>query len=96
MREIINKTRRGRSPDSSLAINFSNIFESSNNNIVESLMTARNQIEKIDDKLKRKKMLLDMKDSYTNDVNLVDQVGKLLVDSVQSKINVISKIYDNK
>ena len=96
MREIINKTKRGRSPDSSLAINFSNIFESSNNNIVESLMTARNQIEKIDDKLKRKKMLLDMKDSYTNDVNLVDQVGKLLVDSVQSKLNVISKIYDNK
>jgi len=96
LKEIINKARRGRSPDSSLAINFSNIFESSNNNIVESLMTARNQIEKIDDKLKRKKMLLDMKDSYTNDVNLVDQVGKLLVDSVQSKLNVISKIYDNK
>ena len=95
LREIINKTRR-RSPESSLAINFSNILESNNSNIVESLMTARNQIEKIDDKLKRKKMLLNMKDSYTNDVNLVDQVGKLLIDSVQSKINVLSKIYDNK
>ena len=95
LRDIINKTRR-RSPESSLAINFSNILESNNSNIVESLMTAKNQIEKIDDKLKRKKMLLNMKDSYTNDVNLVDQVGKLLVDSVQSKINVLSKIYDNK
>ena len=95
LREIINKTKR-RSPESSLAINFSNILESNNSNIVESLMTARNQIEKIDDKLKRKKMLLNMKDSYTNDVNLVDQVGKLLIDSVQSKINVLSKIYDNK
>ena len=95
LREIINKTRR-RSPESSLAINFSNILESNNSNIVESLMTAKNQIEKIDDKLKRKKMLLNMKDSYTNDVNLVDQVGQLLVDSVQSKINVLSKIYDNK
>jgi len=94
LRDIINKTRR--SPESSLAINFSNILESNNSNIVESLMTARNQIEKIDDKLKRKKMLLNMKDSYTNDVNLVDQVGQLLVDSVQSKINVLSKIYDNK
>ena len=94
LREIINKTRR--SPESSLAINFSNILESNNSNIVESLMTARNQIEKIDDKLKRKKMLLNMKDSYTNDVNLVDQVGQLLVDSVQFKINVLSKIYDNK
>ena len=91
LREIINKTRR-RSPESSLAINFSNILESNNSNIVESLMTARNQIEKIDDKLKRKKMLLNMKDSYTNDINLVDQVGQLLVDSVQSKINVLSKI----
>ena len=95
LRDIINKTKR-RSPESSLAINFSNILESNNSNIVESLMTARNQIEKIDDKLKRKKMLLNMKDSYTNDVNLVDQVGQLLVDSVQSKINVLSKIYDNK
>ena len=94
LRDIINKTRR--SPESSLAINFSNILESNNSNIVESLMTAKNQIEKIDDKLKRKKMLLNMKDSYTNDVNLVDQVGKLLIDSVQSKINVLSKIYDNK
>ena len=94
MRDIINKTRR--SPESSLAINFSNILESNNSNIVESLMTARNQIEKIDDKLKRKKMLLNMKDSYTNDINLVNQVGQLLVDSVQSKINVLSKIYDNK
>ena len=94
LRDIINKTRR--SPESSLAINFSNILESNNSNIVESLMTARNQIEKIDDKLKRKKMLLNMKDSYTNDINLVDQVGQLLVDSVQSKINVLSKIYDNK
>ena len=94
LRDIINKTRR--SPESSLAINFSNILESNNSNIVESLMSAKNQIEKIDDKLKRKKMLLNMKDSYTNDVNLVDQVGKLLVDSVQSKINVLSKIYDNK
>ena len=95
LRDIINKTKR-RSPESSLAINFSNILESNNSNIVESLMTARNQIEKIDDKLKRKKMLLNMKDSYTNDINLVDQVGQLLVDSVQSKINVLSKIYDNK
>ena len=95
LRDIINKTKK-RSPESSLAINFSNILESNNSNIVESLMTARNQIEKIDDKLKRKKMLLNMKDSYTNDVNLVDQVGQLLVDSVQSKINVLSKIYDNK
>ena len=94
LRDIINKTRR--SPESSLAINFSNILESNNSNIVESLMTAKNQIEKIDDKLKRKKMLLNMKDSYTNDINLVDQVGQLLVDSVQSKINVLSKIYDNK
>ena len=95
LRDIINKTKR-RSPESSLAINFSNILESNNSNIVESLMTAKNQIEKIDDKLKRKKMLLNMKDSYTNDVNLVDQVGQLLIDSVQSKINVLSKIYDNK
>ena len=95
LRDIINKTKR-RSPESSLAINFSNILESNNSNIVESLMTARNQIEKIDDKLKRKKMLLNMKDSYTNDVNLVDQVGQLLIDSVQSKISVLSKIYDNK
>ena len=95
MRDIINKTKK-RSPESSLAINFNNILESNNSNIVESLMTARNQIEKIDDKLKRKKMLLNMKDSYTNDINLVDQIGQLLIDSVQSKINVLSKIYDNK
>ena len=94
LRDAISQTRRGRSPESSLAINFSDILESNNNNIVESLMTAKNQLEKIDDKLKRKKMLLNLKDGYSNDVNLVDQVGKLLVDSVQSKLSVLSKICD--
>ena len=37
-------------------------------------------------------MLLNLKDGYSNDVNLVDQVGKLLVDSVQSKISVLSQL----
>ena len=94
LKEVISKVHKGKSPNSTSEINFTNILEHSKNNIVESLMTARNQIEKIDDKLKRKKELLNMKDSYTNDVNLVDQVGKLLIDSVQSKINIISKICD--
>ena len=92
LRDVISQTRRERSPNSSFGIKFSDILESSNNNVVESLMTAKNQIEKIDDKLKRKKMLLNLKDGYSNDVNLVDQVGKLLVDSVQSKISVLSQL----
>ena len=94
LKEVISKVHKGKSLNSTSEINFTNILEHSKNNIVESLMTARNQIEKIDDKLKRKKALLNMKDSYANDVNLVDQVGKLLIDSVQSKINIISKICD--
>ena len=96
LKDIISKASRGRSPNASLAINFNNILEKNNNNVVESLITAREQIEKIDDKIKRKKVLLNMKDSYSKDVNLLDQVGKLLIDSVQSKINVLSGIYDKK
>ena len=96
LKDVISKTSRGRSPNASLAINFNNILEKNNNNVVESLITAREQIEKIDDKIKRKKVLLNMKDSYSKDVNLLDQVGKLLIDSVQSKINVLSGIYDKK
>ena len=96
LKEVINKTSRGRSPNASLAINFNNILEKNNNNLVESLITAREQIEKIDDKIKRKKILLNIKESYSKDVNLLDQVGKLLIDSVQSKINVLSKICDKK
>ena len=96
LKDVISKTSRGRSPNTSLAINFNNILEKNNNNVVESLITAREQIEKIDDKIKRKKVLLNMKDSYSKDINLLDQVGKLLIDSVQSKINVLSGIYDKK
>ena len=96
LKDIISKASRGRSPNASLAINFNNILEKNNNNVVKSLITAREQIEKIDDKIKRKKVLLNMKDSYSKDVNLLDQVGKLLIDSVQSKINVLSGIYDKK
>ena len=91
LREIL-KSKRVKSPSKTAAINFSDILENNNNNIVESLMTARNQIEKIDDKYKRKKELLNLNDDYTKDVSLVDQVGKLLIDSVQSKISILSKI----
>ena len=62
LKDVISKTSRGRSPITSLAINFNNILEKNNNNVVESLITAREQIEKIDDKIKRKKVLLNMKD----------------------------------
>ena len=92
LKEVISKIQKGKSPNLTSVINFNNILDHSNNNIVESLMTARNQIEKIDDNLKRKKILLNMNDSYTNNISLVDQVGKLLIDSIQSKINVLSKI----
>jgi len=91
LREIL-KSKRVKSPSKTAAINFSDILENNNNNIVESLMTARNQIEKIDDKYKRKKELLNLNDDYSKDVSLVDQVGKLLIDSVQSKISILSKI----
>ena len=92
LKEVISKIQKGKSPNLTSVINFKNILDHSDNNIVESLMTARNQIEKIDDNLKRKKILLNMNDSYTNNISLVDQVGKLLIDSIQSKINVLSKI----
>ena len=92
LKEVISKIQKGKSPNLTSVINFKNILDHSDNNIVESLMTARNQIEKIDDNLKRKKILLNMNDSYTNNITLVDQVGKLLIDSIQSKINVLSKI----
>ena len=91
LREIL-KSKRVKSPSKTAAINFSDILENNNNNIVESLMTARNQIEKIDDKYKRKKELLNLNDDYIKDVSLVDQVGKLLINSVQSKISILSKI----
>ena len=92
LKEVISKIKKGKSPNLTSVINFKNILDHSDNNIVESLMTARNQIEKIDDNLRRKKILLNMNDSYTNNITLVDQVGKLLIDSIQSKINVLSKI----
>ena len=91
LREIL-KSKMIKSPSKTSAINFNDILENNNNNIVESLMTAKNQIEKIDDKYKRKKELLNLNDDYSKDVSLVDQVGKLLIDSVQSKISILSKI----
>ena len=91
LREIL-KSKRVKSPSKTAIVNFSDILENNNNNIVESLMTAKNQIEKIDDKYKRKKELLNLNDDYSKDVSLVDQVGKLLIDSVQSKISILSKI----
>ena len=91
LREILT-SKVVKSPSKTSAINFNDILENNNNNIVESLMTAKNQIEKIDDKYKRKKELLNLNDDYSKDVSLVDQVGKLLIDSVQSKISILSKI----
>ena len=69
--------------------------DNDNSKIAESLITEKNKLEDLDKRINKKKKLLHKKDVYTNDFNLVDQVGKLLIDSVKSKLNVLSKFCED-
>ena len=72
-----------------------NIFnknKESGGNILESLKMAKAQTEAIDNKVNLKKQILHLNGGYLNNPQLGDEVGDLLIESIQAKLSIMNKL----
>ena len=66
-----------------------------NKNVVniESMIAIKGRIDGIDNKIKKKQELLDINGGNFNNPGLVEEVGKLLINSVKTKLDILTKFY---
>ena len=50
------------------------------------------QTENIDNKVQQKKQMLKLNGGYLNNPKLGDEVGDLLIESIQTKLNIMNKL----
>lgn len=61
------------------------------NNLVEGIALAKNETEILDNKLKEKKMMMNNNGGYSNNEELGNEIGELLVNSIQAKLKILEK-----
>ena len=61
-------------------------------NIIESIKMAKSQTEAIDNKVLQKKQILHLNGGYLNNPQLGDEVGDLLIESIQTKLGIMNKL----
>ena len=61
-------------------------------NILESIKMAKAQTEAIDNKVQQKKQILNLNGGYLNNLELGDEVGDLLIESIQTKLGIMNKL----
>ena len=61
-------------------------------NIIDTLSMVKAQTENIDNKVQQKKQILKLNGGYLNNPQLGDEVGDLLIESIQTKLNIMSKL----
>ena len=75
--------------------NINNIFRKNKEkggNIIESLKMVKAQAETIDNKVQQKKQILKLNGGYLNNPKLGDEVGDLLIESIQNKLSIMNKL----
>ena len=65
------------------------------NNLVEGIALAKNETEILDNKLKEKKMMMNNNGGYSNNEELGNEIGELLVNSIQAKLKILEKFNSN-
>ena len=61
-------------------------------NIIDALKMVKAQTENIDNKVQQKKQMLKLNGGYLNNPKLGDEVGDLLIESIQNKLNIMNKL----
>ena len=61
-------------------------------NIIESLKMAKATTEAIDSKVQQKKQILKLNGGYLNNPQLGDEVGDLLIESIQTKLGIMNRL----
>ena len=66
--------------------------EKKQENIIDTIKMVKAQTENIDNKVQQKKQILKLNGGYLNNPKLGDEVGDLLIESIQSKLNIMNKL----
>ena len=92
-----NKSIQEKTEDSiDIKTNLNNKITSRNeknvDNIIDTLKMVKAQTESIDNKVQLKKQILKLNGGYLNNPKLGDEVGDLLIESIQTKLNIMNKL----
>lgn len=92
-----NKSIQEKTEDSiDIKTNLNNKITSRNeknvDNIIDTLKMVKAQTETIDNKVQLKKQILKLNGGYLNNPKLGDEVGDLLIESIQTKLNIMNKL----
>ena len=92
-----NKSVQEKTEDSiDIKTNLNNKISSRNeknvDNIIDTLKMVKAQTETIDNKVQLKKQILKLNGGYLNNPKLGDEVGDLLIESIQTKLNIMNKL----
>ena len=66
--------------------------EKKQENIIDTIKMVKAQTESIDNRVQQKKQILKLNGGYLNNPKLGDEVGDLLIESIQSKLNIMNKL----
>ena len=93
--QMIIEKSKNKDKEKNSDINIYKIFNKNkekSGNILESLKMAKAQTEAIDNKVNQKKQILHLNGGYLNNPQLGDEVGDLLIESIQTKLNIMNKL----
>ena len=105
LKEIINKknNKKNKSKENDFLFGINEDGENNNNNIVarsrnrdndiiDRLRMARSKVDLLDKKVVDKKEFLKLTGGYIQNTKLGDEVGNLLIKSIQSKLDIMNKL----
>jgi hypothetical protein len=90
-----NKKSKSNDKEKKTDDNIDNIFRKNKEkggNIIESIKMVKAQTETIDNKVQQKKQILKINGGYLNNPKLGDEVGDLLIESIQNKLSIMNKL----
>ena len=92
---ILNKEKNksnGENKENKEQKNKLNIENEENGNIIDTIKMVKVHSENIDNKVQQKKQMLKLNGGYLNNPKLGDEVGDLLIESIQAKLNIMNKL----
>jgi nucleolar protein involved in exit from mitosis len=94
LKEMKEKRNKSSEEEKKKSINFDDLFkpEQKNENILESLEVAKIRTNTIDKKIERKKEIMNVNGGYLKNPNLAGEIGDLLVESIQAKLQLVNKL----
>ena len=85
----IRKSREG-SPKRKKELNVKEFLSTeSNTNLIEGIQLAKNQTEVLDNKLYKKKELMEANGGYSKNPELGNEIGSMLVQSIHAKLDIL-------